>query len=49
MDRGLDFSSYFYWVSVGALIGFILLFNVGFSIGLAIKKRKWDMAEISLS
>ncbi|TVU26713.1 hypothetical protein EJB05_29272, partial [Eragrostis curvula] len=39
MDRGLDFSSYFYWISVGALIGFILLFNIGFAIGLTIKKR----------
>ncbi|KAK1629536.1 hypothetical protein QYE76_003851 [Lolium multiflorum] len=37
MDRGLDFSSYFYWISVGAMIGFILLFNVGFAIGLTIK------------
>ncbi|KAL5204060.1 hypothetical protein ABZP36_008931 [Zizania latifolia] len=38
MDRGLDFSSYFYWISVGALIGFIFLFNVGFAVGLTIKK-----------
>ncbi|KAJ1273641.1 hypothetical protein BS78_05G000200 [Paspalum vaginatum] len=38
MDRGLNFSSYFYWISVGALIGFILLFNMGFAIGLTIKK-----------
>uniref|UniRef100_A0A0E0MBE3 ABC transporter domain-containing protein n=1 Tax=Oryza punctata TaxID=4537 RepID=A0A0E0MBE3_ORYPU len=38
MDRGLDFSSYFYWISVGALIGFVFLFNVGFAIGLTIKK-----------
>ncbi|XP_051216581.1 ABC transporter G family member 41 [Lolium perenne] len=37
MDQGLDFSSYFYWISVGALIGFILLFNAGFAIGLTIK------------
>uniref|UniRef100_A0A0D9XN09 ABC transporter domain-containing protein n=1 Tax=Leersia perrieri TaxID=77586 RepID=A0A0D9XN09_9ORYZ len=39
MDRGLDFSSYFYWISVGALLGFILLLNVGSAIGLTIKKR----------
>uniref|UniRef100_A0A0D9XN07 ABC transporter domain-containing protein n=1 Tax=Leersia perrieri TaxID=77586 RepID=A0A0D9XN07_9ORYZ len=38
MDRGLDFSSYFYWISVGALLGFILLLNVGSAIGLTIKK-----------
>uniref|UniRef100_A0ACD5Y0G5 Uncharacterized protein n=1 Tax=Avena sativa TaxID=4498 RepID=A0ACD5Y0G5_AVESA len=37
MDQGLDFNSYFYWISLGALIGFILLFNVGFAIGLTIK------------
>ncbi|KAK3139132.1 hypothetical protein QOZ80_5AG0378330 [Eleusine coracana subsp. coracana] len=38
MDRGLDFSSHFYWISVGALIGFILLYNIGFATGLTIKK-----------
>ena len=45
MDKGLDFSSYFYWISVGALIGFILLFNVGFATGLTIKNRKCDKAK----
>ncbi|XP_037468082.1 ABC transporter G family member 41-like [Triticum dicoccoides] len=40
MDQGLDFSSYFYWISVGALIGFTLLFNVGFAIGLTVKNRR---------
>ena len=45
MDQGLDFFSYFYWISVGALIGFILLFNVGYATGLTIKNRKWDKAE----
>ncbi|KAM0834134.1 hypothetical protein ACQ4PT_063809 [Festuca glaucescens] len=40
MDKGLDFSSYFYWISVGALIGFILLFNVGYATGLTIKNRR---------
>uniref|UniRef100_A0A0E0NFV8 ABC transporter domain-containing protein n=1 Tax=Oryza rufipogon TaxID=4529 RepID=A0A0E0NFV8_ORYRU len=39
MDRGLDFSSYFCWISVGALVGFILLLNVGYAIGLTIMKR----------
>ncbi|KAJ1264617.1 hypothetical protein BS78_08G013200 [Paspalum vaginatum] len=39
MDRGLDFHNYFYWISIGALIGFILLCNIGFCIGLTIKKR----------
>lgn len=46
IDQGLDFSRYFYWISIGALIGFILLFNAGFAIGLTIKNRKRNMAEI---
>jgi len=46
MDRGLNFSSYFYWISIGALIGFILLFNIGFAIGLTIKKCKCIIIEI---
>jgi hypothetical protein len=45
MDRGLNFSSYFYWISVGALIGFVLLFNIGFAFGLTIRKRKCIVAE----
>jgi hypothetical protein len=40
MDRGLDFSDYFYWILIGALILFILLINIGFATGLSIKKRK---------
>ncbi|CAL5017868.1 unnamed protein product [Urochloa decumbens] len=39
MDRGLNFSSIFYWISVGALIVFILLLNIGFAIGLTTKRR----------
>nr|CAB3484126.1 unnamed protein product [Digitaria exilis] len=39
MDRGLDFSSIFYWISVGALILFILLLNIGFTIGLTTIRR----------
>ena len=46
MDRGLNFSSYFYWISIGALIGFIFLFNIGFAIGLTVKRRKFIVAEI---
>ncbi|CAL5090732.1 unnamed protein product [Urochloa decumbens] len=38
IDRGLNFSSYFYWISIGALIGFILLFNIGFAIGLTVRR-----------
>ncbi|XP_062206068.1 ABC transporter G family member 41-like isoform X2 [Phragmites australis] len=47
MDRGLDFSSYFYWLSIGALIGFILLFNIGFAIGLTTKKAPGTSRVIS--
>nr|TKW03626.1 hypothetical protein SEVIR_7G053300v2 [Setaria viridis] len=39
MDRGLDFSSIFYWISIGALIVFILLLNIGFAIGLTTVRR----------
>jgi hypothetical protein len=45
MDRGLNFSSYFYWISIGALIGFIMLFNIGFATGLTVKRRKCIMAK----
>ncbi|KAF0890027.1 hypothetical protein E2562_035359, partial [Oryza meyeriana var. granulata] len=49
IDRGLDFSGYFYWISVAALIGFILLFNIGFAIGLTIKQSPvTSLAIISL-
>jgi hypothetical protein len=40
MDGGLDFSGYIYWISIRALILFILLINIGFATGLSIKKRK---------
>ncbi|XP_017975825.1 PREDICTED: pleiotropic drug resistance protein 3 isoform X4 [Theobroma cacao] len=37
--RGLDYSDYFYWISVGALIGFWMIFNVGFTFALSYFKR----------
>ncbi|KAI5579409.1 hypothetical protein BDE02_08G087600 [Populus trichocarpa] len=37
-SRGLNFHSYFYWISVGALIGFTVLFNVGFTLALTFLK-----------
>lgn len=40
-SRGLNFDSYFYWISVAALFGFILLFNVVFTFALAFLKRKF--------
>ncbi|EXB80290.1 Pleiotropic drug resistance protein 3 [Morus notabilis] len=37
-SRGLNFDSYFYWISIGALIGFTVLFNVGFTLALTFLK-----------
>ncbi|KAG6759850.1 hypothetical protein POTOM_036343 [Populus tomentosa] len=37
-SRGLNFHSYFYWISVGALIGLTVLFNVGFALALTFLK-----------
>ncbi|KAG5096670.1 hypothetical protein JHK82_046524 [Glycine max] len=31
-SRGLNFDGYFYWISIAALIGFTVLFNVGFTL-----------------
>ncbi|MCL7023992.1 hypothetical protein MKW94_021890 [Papaver nudicaule] len=33
-SRGLNFNSYFYWVSLAALLGFSIFFNVGFTLAL---------------
>ncbi|XP_047047902.1 ABC transporter G family member 41-like [Lolium rigidum] len=49
MGQGLDFPSYFYWISVGALVGFILLFNVCFATGLTIKNRRMVLPFTSLT
>ncbi|KAF6154961.1 hypothetical protein GIB67_018398, partial [Kingdonia uniflora] len=37
-SRGLNFECYFYWISVGALLGFSILFNVGFTLALTFMK-----------
>ncbi|KAJ6849619.1 ABC transporter G family member 41 isoform X1 [Iris pallida] len=37
-SRGLNFNSYFYWISVGALFVNILLFNVAFTLALTFRK-----------
>ncbi|KAJ4976200.1 hypothetical protein NE237_001306 [Protea cynaroides] len=39
-SRGLDFRSYFYWISLAALFGFAILFNVGYALALTFLKRK---------
>ncbi|KAJ7974462.1 Pleiotropic drug resistance ABC transporter [Quillaja saponaria] len=31
---GLDFSEYYYWISIGALVGFWMIFNIGFTCAL---------------
>ncbi|XP_030503175.2 pleiotropic drug resistance protein 3 isoform X2 [Cannabis sativa] len=38
MSRGLNFDGYLYWISVGALFGFAILFNVGFILALSFFK-----------
>ncbi|XVF38962.1 hypothetical protein REPUB_Repub20aG0148200 [Reevesia pubescens] len=37
-SRGLNFDSYFYWISVAALFGFTVLFNVIFTLALTFLK-----------
>ncbi|XP_061986018.1 pleiotropic drug resistance protein 3-like [Populus nigra] len=37
-SRGLNFHGYFYWISVGALMGLALLFNIGFTLALTFLK-----------
>ncbi|XP_060672517.1 LOW QUALITY PROTEIN: pleiotropic drug resistance protein 3-like [Ziziphus jujuba] len=34
-NRGLDFSDYFYWISIGALVGFWIVFNIAFTCALS--------------
>ncbi|KAF7135655.1 hypothetical protein RHSIM_Rhsim08G0079000 [Rhododendron simsii] len=38
MVHGLNYSDFFYWISVGALIGFWLIFNIGFTFSLSYSK-----------
>ncbi|XP_039114168.1 ABC transporter G family member 41-like [Dioscorea cayenensis subsp. rotundata] len=37
-NHGLEFKGHFYWVSVGTLLGFILLFNLGFILALTFRR-----------
>ncbi|KAK4792568.1 hypothetical protein SAY86_023003 [Trapa natans] len=37
-ELGLDYSAYFYWISLGALFGFWLIFNVAFTCALTFSK-----------
>ncbi|XVF72817.1 hypothetical protein PTKIN_Ptkin12aG0151000 [Pterospermum kingtungense] len=36
--RGLDFPDYYYWISVGGLIGFWVILNIGFTCALSLLK-----------
>ncbi|XP_011005974.1 PREDICTED: pleiotropic drug resistance protein 3-like [Populus euphratica] len=37
-SRGLNFNEYFYWIPLGALIGFWIIFNIGFTCALSYLK-----------
>ncbi|KAK3229047.1 hypothetical protein Dsin_000928 [Dipteronia sinensis] len=37
-SRGLNFDGYFFWISLGALFGFALAFNIGFTLALSFLK-----------
>lgn len=39
-SHGLNFRSYYYWISLGALFGFTVIFNVGFILSLTYLNRK---------
>ncbi|KAE9446713.1 hypothetical protein C3L33_21398, partial [Rhododendron williamsianum] len=45
--RGLDFGGYFFWISVGALLGFAILFNTGFTLALTFLNSPRSRAIIS--
>ena len=40
ISHGLDFGDNFYWLSVGALLGFAVLYDFGFILALSYLKRK---------
>lgn len=48
-SHGLNFDSYFYWISIGVLIGMTVLFNVGFTLALTFMKGKFVFHFITLS
>ncbi|XP_044477754.1 pleiotropic drug resistance protein 3-like isoform X1 [Mangifera indica] len=37
-SRGLNYDEYYYWIGLGALFGFALLFNIGFILALSFLK-----------
>nr|CAD1816846.1 unnamed protein product [Ananas comosus var. bracteatus] len=38
ITRGLNYSGYYYWIAIGALFGFVVLFNIGFTLSLTFKR-----------
>ncbi|KAI8531792.1 hypothetical protein RHMOL_Rhmol11G0163100 [Rhododendron molle] len=47
-NRGLQFSGYFFWISLGALLGFAILFNIGFALALTLLNPPQSRAIISI-
>ncbi|KAJ4981232.1 hypothetical protein NE237_032069 [Protea cynaroides] len=37
-SHGLNYASYYYWISIGALFGFMILYNVGFVLAVTFLK-----------
>lgn len=48
-DRGLDFSGYFFWISLGSLFGFILFFNLGFVLALGFLNGNYKFPDMTSS
>ncbi|XP_049936779.1 pleiotropic drug resistance protein 3-like [Nymphaea colorata] len=46
-NRGLNFPGYFYWISVGAVFGFVILFYVAYTLALTYLKGEGSGAFIS--
>lgn len=41
-SHGFNFDSAFYWISIAALLGFTVLFNVVFTLALTFLERKFS-------
>ncbi|XAR52749.1 Xenobiotic-transporting ATPase [Bertholletia excelsa] len=46
-SRGLNFEGYFFWISIGALFGLTILFNIGFTLALSFLKPPGSRAIVS--
>ncbi|XP_059652208.1 pleiotropic drug resistance protein 3-like [Cornus florida] len=45
--RGLNFNEYYFWISLGALFGFAIIFNIGFTLALSFLKPPGSRTIIS--